>query len=95
MVVRISWTRRDSGRASLQVQNAALALASLLAPAALIAFTLTLWSLGAELHLTARFFVARGLLSHWQVWLAAAAGLSFCAWLLNRYARAIDQDYAN
>ena len=87
MVVRISWTRRDSGQASPQLQNAALAVASLLAPAALIAFTLTLWSLGAELHFTARFFVVKGLLSHWQVWLAGAAGLSFCAWLLNRYAR--------
>ena len=80
----------------MQLQNAALALASLLAPAALIAFTLTMWALGAELHLTAKFFVAKGLLSHWQVWLAAAAGLSFCAWLLNRYARAaIDEDYAS
>lgn len=95
MVVRISWTKRGFERASLQFHNAALALASLFAPAAVIAFTLTLWSLGAELHLTAKFFVAKGLLSHWQMWLVGAAALSFCAWLLNRYAREIDQDYAN
>jgi hypothetical protein len=95
MVVRISWTKRGFERAPLQFQNAALALASLLAPAAVIAFTLTLWSLGAELHLTAKFFVAKGLLSHWQMWLVGAAALSLCAWLLNRYAHGIDQDYAN
>ena len=58
--------------------NAALALASLLAPAAVIAFTLTLWSLGAELHLTTtKFFVTKGLLSHWQMWLYRRAALSF------------------
>ena len=95
MVVRISWSRPDLRRASVHAQNAALALGALLAPAALTAFTLTLWSLGAELRLTARFFVARGLLSHWQIWLLGAAALSLCAWLLNRYARSVDQDYAN
>ena len=94
MVVRISWSKPGFERVALQFHNAALALASLLAPAAVIAFTLTLWSLGAELHLTAKFFLAKGLLSHWQMWLIGAAALSICAWLLNRYARDIHHDYA-
>jgi hypothetical protein len=77
------------------LQGAALAVASLLTPAALIAFTVTLWSLGAELRLAARFFISGGIFSHWQVWLLGAVGLSCFAWLLNRYARSIGQNYAN
>ncbi len=94
MVVRICWSKRELSSAH-PFQSAALAIAALLAPAALIAFTVTLWALGAELHLAAKFFITTGLLSHWQVWLCGAAALSFCAWMLNRCARGIDGDYAS
>ncbi|MBV8552438.1 MAG: hypothetical protein JOY54_14135 [Acidobacteriaceae bacterium] len=93
MVVRINWRKRRLGSAP-KFQNAALAFASLLTPFALIAFTVTLWSLGAELKLTGKFFITGGFFSHWQVWLLSAAGLSLSAWLLNRYARLPRQDYA-
>ena len=94
MVVRISWSKPGLSSAR-PFKSTALATASLLAPAAVIAFTVTLWAIGAELHITAKFFVAAGLLSHWQVWFFGAAALSFCAWKLNRYARGIDQNYAS
>ena len=93
MVVRICWSK-PRARSASRFQNAALAVASLLAPAALIAFTVTFWCLGSELRVTGKFFIAGGLFSHWQVWLLTAAGLSLSAWLLNRYARAGQQDYA-
>ena len=91
MVVRICWSKRAPS-STPEFQSAALAVASLLVPAALVAFTVTFWSLAAELHLTARFFIISGLLSHWQIWLVAAAALSFGAWLLRRYAAAIDSN---
>lgn len=67
--IRIQWTRAQV-RAS--PQTLALAGASLLAPCALVAFTLTCWNIAADLRWTSGFFVSRGLFSHWQSWLAAS-----------------------
>jgi hypothetical protein len=88
MVVRIRWNSRPGG-VSL-VRTAALTMASLLMPSALIAFTLAFWRITADLHLTSDFFIASGLWSHWQVWLIGAAVLVVLARLLDRYARADD-----
>lgn len=44
----------------------------LLKPVALLAYVLSAWRLGADLNWTGEFFISRGLLSHWQVWLALA-----------------------
>ena len=44
----------------------------LLKPVALVAYVLSVWRLGADLNWTGEFFISRGLLSHWQVWLALA-----------------------
>ena len=85
MVVRIHWNKRRT-TSEYVLRNPALAVASLLTPLALIAFTITLWCLGAELRVTSRFFISSGLFSHWQVWLITGGTLSVSAWLLNRYA---------
>jgi hypothetical protein len=44
----------------------------LLTPVALVAYVLAGWRLGADLNWTGAFFISKGLLSHWQVWLALA-----------------------
>jgi hypothetical protein len=84
MFVRVRWSkRRNAGIARHRV--IALGLASLLTPSALAAFTMAFWSMGADLSLTGDFVISTGLLSHWQVWLAAAGVLLLFARLLNRF----------
>jgi hypothetical protein len=66
----------------------ALAFASLLIPSALLAFTLALWNIAADLRWTGRFVVSTGVLSHWQAWFCAAALFLGFARLLDRYGAA-------
>jgi hypothetical protein len=66
-------------------QHVALALASLLTPAAVTACVLALWRLSADFKATGAFPITSGLFSHWQVWLAGAAALQIASILLNRY----------
>jgi len=68
-------------------QHVALALASLLTPAAVMACVLTLWRLAADLNFTGQFPITDGLFSHWQVWVTVAATLQFLAIVLNRYGK--------
>lgn len=68
-------------------QHVALAMASLLTPAAVMACVLTFWRLAADLSVTGQFPISNGLFSHWQVWLTVAATLQFSAILLNRYGK--------
>jgi hypothetical protein len=68
-------------------QHVALALASLLTPAAVMACVLTLWRLAADLNFTGQFPITDGLFSHWQVWVTVAATLQFFAIALNRYGK--------
>ena len=91
MVVRIRWNKYRAQEIP-RLQNAALAVASLLAPSALMAFTIAVWKLAANLHWTGDFFVSSGLFSHWESWLFVAALMVLLAWLLNRYA-GINEDY--
>lgn len=91
MVVRIRWYKYRAPETP-HLQSAALAVASLLAPLALMAFTIALWSLAANLNWATNFFVSSGLFAHWQSWLLVAAVMVLCAWLLNRYA-AINENY--
>ncbi len=69
-------------------QHVALALASLLTPAAVMACVLAFWRLAADLSVTGQFPIANGLFSHWQVWVTVASTLQFSAILLNRYGAA-------
>jgi hypothetical protein len=88
MVIRI---RLDSGTRVRQKrrknQHVALAMASLLTPAAVMACVLAFWRLAADLNATGQFPIADGLFSHWQLWLALAGSLQFCATVLNRYGK--------
>jgi hypothetical protein len=69
-------------------QHVALAFASLLTPAAVMACVLALWRLAADLSFTGQFPITDGLFSHWQVWITVAGVLEFTAILLNRYGKA-------
>ena len=88
MIVRIqlsSGTRvRHQRRKNRHI---ALAMASLLTPAAVMACVLAFWRLAADLNATGQFPISDGLFSHWQVWLASATILQFGALLLNRYGK--------
>jgi hypothetical protein len=91
MLVRIRWNSHPIAEMP-RLQSAALAIASLLAPSALLAFTIGIWSLAANLRWTGDFFVSRGLFSHWETWLFTAGLMVLFALLLNRYAGG-DQHY--
>ncbi len=86
MQVRIRLSRgtkvRQKGRKN---QHVALALASLLTPAAVMACVLAFWRLFADLKVTNLFPITDGLFSHWQVWVSGAAVLQLFAVVLNRY----------
>ena len=45
----------------------------LMTPVALTGYLLAAWRLGADMNWLGDFFISRGLLSRWQVWLALAA----------------------
>jgi hypothetical protein len=88
MVVRIRLAKRPAQEIRrAQRGHAALAIAALLSPAALMAFVLGFWRIAADLNWTDRFAIASGAFSHWQVWLGGGAFLQFCAYALNRYGR--------
>jgi hypothetical protein len=86
MRVRIRLSRgtkvRQQGRKNKHV---ALALASLLTPAAVMACALAFWRLSADLKVTNQFPITDGLFSHWQVWVSGATVLQLFAVVLNRY----------
>jgi hypothetical protein len=88
MVIRI---RLGSGTKVRQKrrknQHVALAMASLLTPAAVMACVLAFWRLAADMNATGQFPISNGLFSHWQIWLATSGSLQFCATLLNRYGK--------
>jgi hypothetical protein len=92
MVVRIRFGNGPKvARRRGKNQRVALTLAALLTPAAFTASIMAVWSIAASLNWTNSFAFSTGILSHWQVWLAAAAGLQLFARLLNRYGKAADQ----
>ena len=92
MVVRIRFGKGPKvARKRGKNQRVALTVAALLTPAAFTASVLALWRIAADLNWTNSFAFPSGILSHWQVWLAAAAGLQLCARLLNRYGKGGDR----
>jgi hypothetical protein len=60
-------------------------VAGLLAPVAVLAAALGAWRFGADPGWTNHFFIAKGLLSHWQAWFAVAIGVHTCSRSLNRW----------
>jgi hypothetical protein len=65
----------------------ASACAALLVPACLMAGTLAIWRLAADLGIASRFPITAGWFAHWHAWSALAAGGAFVAYHLNRYGR--------
>ena len=91
MVVRIRFARGPRvTREGRKNQRIAAAAAALLTPAAVMALALGMWRIGADLNVASRFFIEAGPLSHWQVWLAAAALLQLCSHYLSRYGKSKD-----
>ena len=84
MLVRIHWSNPQKNYAA-RLQDIALGISSLLIPSALIAFTLAIWSIAANLRWTTDFIIGNGVFSHWQSWFVTAAISVLFAKLLNRY----------
>jgi hypothetical protein len=88
MVVRIRLNSETRVRQKRRKnQHVALALAALLTPAAVMACVLAFWRLAADMNAAGQFPIPRGFFSHWQIWLAMAGSLQFCATALNRYGK--------
>jgi hypothetical protein len=60
-------------------------LVVLLAPIAVLAGALGCWRLGADPGWTNHFFIASGLLSHWQAWFAVAIAVHTSSRSLNKW----------
>jgi len=91
MVVRIRFSVGPRvGKKGRKNRRFALAAAALLNPAAFLVGVVGLWRLTSDLGFTAGFAISSGIFSHWQVWLATALVLVFCARLLNRYGKSGD-----
>jgi hypothetical protein len=84
MIVRIRLGKRSRRPKTGRNQPVALAVASLLTPAAVMALVLAIWPLTAALKFTGAFPIGVGLFSHWQVWLALACTLQCIAIVVNR-----------
>lgn len=89
MVVRVRFGRRPAfSRSGARNSRIATVAASLMTLMAISLVSLGLWRIGADLEWAGAFVISQGLLSHWQVWLAAAAVLQYAAWRLKKYAKA-------
>jgi hypothetical protein len=88
MIVRIRF-----GRGTLVTNRkgknsrAARLLASLLSLVAISFAIFGFWRLGQDLDILGDFVFPSGLLSHWQVWIAAAAATQYAVWRLMRYSK--------
>ena len=60
----------------------------LMTPVALAGYLMAAWRLGADLNWFGDFFIARGLLSRWQVW----AGLAAAAHYAGSRMRGLDRE---
>ena len=88
MVVKVRFAQGPmvSRRKGKNSRIATLA-ASLLTMVSLSCAALGLWRVGADLDWAGGFVFSEGFLSHWQVWIGAAAAVQYAAWRLTRYAR--------
>ena len=66
-------------------RHLAIGAAALLTPASVMAATLGVWRISADIGLTGAFAIPSGLFSHWQVWLGIAAVLQLLSMALGRY----------
>lgn len=90
MIVRIRFGRgplvtRRKGKNG----RVALLLASLLTLVSISFGVFGFWRLGEDLGFAGDFVFPTGLLSHWQVWVAAAAASQYGCWRLTKYSRQV------
>jgi|SRR5580658_3297786 hypothetical protein len=96
MLVRIRFGKGQKvERKRRKNRRVAMAFASFLTPAAVMAAALGLWRLAEDPHWASDFAIRQGLFSHWQVWFAFAGLLQAGSHLLNRYGRAEDNPAAH
>jgi len=88
MIVRIRFgTGRPVDHRAGSNAPAARLTASFLSLVAISFGIFGIWRVGQDLGFAGDFVFSSGLLSHWQVWAAAAAATWYAAWWLNRYAK--------
>lgn len=88
MVVRIRFAKPPTpSERRERNQRLASTFAVLVQASAVSALTLAIWSVAAGWQLVGSFAFSSGLFSHWQTWVAAAAGLGWCSHALNRLGR--------
>jgi len=93
MLVRIRFGKGlRVGRSRRRNKRMALAVSALLTPAAFLASVLALWRIAADLNFSAKFAIASGMFSHWQVWLVVAVFLQVCSRTLARYGKRDDRN---
>jgi hypothetical protein len=95
MVVKIRFGRGPVVRRR-QGKNSGIAKlsASLLTMVSVSLASLSVWRICTDLGLAGDFVFADGFLSHWQVWMGAAAAVQYLVWRLTRYARAPEPEEA-
>lgn len=90
MLVRIRFGKGSKvEREGPKNRRVAMAFASFLTPAAVMAAALGTWRLAEDVRWASAFVIRQGLFSHWQVWFAFAAVLQTGSHLLNRYGRQV------
>jgi hypothetical protein len=87
MVVRIRYSR-PRPLATFEWRQIAITVAALLTPCALLAFTMAFWIFASQMQWTGEFFISKGLLSRWEIWVATAAVLLVVARVLDRLSQA-------
>ncbi|MBZ5607800.1 MAG: hypothetical protein LAP38_06060 [Acidobacteriia bacterium] len=78
----------SSTRAAVLDDQLPNVLVALLTPASMLALVFALWRFSSDIGWTEAFPIPDGFFSHWQVWIALAAGLRFAASSLQRRASA-------
>ena len=93
MIVRLRFGRgRLVTRRKGKNGRIALLLASVLTLVSISLAVFGFWRLGEDLDIAGDFVFTAGLLSHWQVWMAAAAVSQYTSWRLTRYSRQADRE---
>jgi hypothetical protein len=82
--IRLSVPKVRVREAILAQRRYAPVVGFLMTPLALTGYVMAFWRLGADLNWLGEFFIGKGLLSRWQVWLAIAIAIQLLQNQLNR-----------
>ncbi len=93
MIVRVRFGRGRlvTGRKGKNGKAARL-LASFLTLVSLSFAIFGFWGLCEDMGFAGDFVFSDGILSHWQVWMAAAAAVQYGCWRLTRYSKQSDDE---